>query len=74
MAVHVLKKYKMWWYFKKCCHIQNTGLKTLFRGANKSLKETKGVHAATLRLLSKIIYGQRSYAFAITGRRKFTEK
>jgi hypothetical protein len=32
----------MWWYFKKCCHIQNTGLKTLFRGAKKSLKKQEG--------------------------------
>jgi hypothetical protein len=42
MVAHVLKKYKMWWYFKKCCHIQNTGLKTLFRGAKKSLKIKEG--------------------------------
>jgi hypothetical protein len=38
----------MWWYFKKCCHIQNKGLKTLFRGAKKSLKKQEGHNAANV--------------------------
>jgi hypothetical protein len=67
MAVHVLKKYKMWWYFKKCCHIQNTGLKTSFRGANKSLKETKGINAANVMPFNVSNNEERSYIFAITG-------
>jgi hypothetical protein len=62
MVVNILKKYKMWWYFKKCCHIQNTGLKTSFRHSKKSLKETKGVHAANVTPFKNYISERQIYA------------
>jgi len=69
MAVHVLNKYKMWWYFKKCCHIQNTGLKTLFRGAKKSLKKQEGHNAANVMpfiLQQEGLHERQIYTFAFT--------
>jgi hypothetical protein len=60
-----------------CPYIQVIALNTLFGCSKKSLNKKKGTRSERNTLYSfskKLINEERNYNFAITGRRKFTEK